>query len=85
MQLHKHSPDQQALLQELFSNVCQQLCAFVFSDPAKDEILIRAHAALMGKRELLLQLLQDDYPDPAMEQPQQPQPESSDDSQQRTF
>ena len=40
---------------------------------------------VQARERYVYQLLQDDYPDPAMEQPQPPQPESSDDSQQQTF
>lgn len=64
MQLHKHSPQQQELLEQLLIAVTQDLLSFVFSDPVKDEANIRAHAALSGKRELLLQLCADNYPEP---------------------
>ena len=64
---------------QMLSQVINELCTFVFSDPAKDQQLIRAHAALMGKKELLQQLLTDNYPP---EEPEEaaPQPSASDDA-----
>ena len=64
MQLHNHSPQQQEALLSLQHDVAQKLLAIRFEDPTIDERMIRYHAALSGKFELLTQLLQDNYPAP---------------------
>ena len=73
MQIHFHSPQQQEVLKSLLSDVVQKLMAIRFEDPKVDEQMIRYHAALSGKYELLFQMLTDDYPAPEPE----PQPESN--------
>ena len=68
MQIHHHSPEQRQSLLQLYKQICEELLSFRFSDPAHDEQSIRAHACLFGKKELLEQLIEDDYPDPAPKQ-----------------
>jgi hypothetical protein len=64
MQIHNHSPQQQEILQSLLHDVIQKLLSIRFEDPAIDSRMIRYHAALTGKYELLVQLVHDNYPAP---------------------
>ena len=72
-QLHKHSPEQQALLQQLLVQFAGELVAFNFSNPEHDAQMIRAHAYKRGQYDIVQQLLADSYPDPS-EQVEDPKP-----------
>jgi hypothetical protein len=48
----------------LAQTVGQQLLNVKFDDPAVDERMIRYHASLSGKMEIIKQLIDDNYPDP---------------------
>lgn len=69
MQIHNHNPEQQQALSQLLNDVIQKLLGIRFGDPETDQRSMLHHAALTGKYELLLQLLQDDYPMPEPIQP----------------
>ena len=77
-QVHNHTPEQKQILAQMLTGVVSDLCNFVFNDPSKDQQMIRAHAALMGKKELLQQLLADHYPPPPEQEVQSLQPADSD-------
>lgn len=64
MQLHNHSQQQQQVLHQLLNDTIGKLLAVRFDDPAVDQRMLRYHAAMTGKYELLVQLLQDNYPAP---------------------
>jgi hypothetical protein len=64
MQIHNHNSEQQQALQQLLNDVIGKLLGVRFENPEHDDRMMRYHAALTGKYELLVQLLQDDYPAP---------------------
>lgn len=72
MQLHHHNSAQQEILQQLLNDVIGKLLAVRFATPDEDSRMIRYHAAMTGKYELLVQLLQDDYPAPEPITPETP-------------
>ncbi len=49
--------EQVSALEELHQSLVQQLVLFKFNDPNNDQLLIRQHAAISGKEELVRQLL----------------------------
>ena len=54
------SPDQRLLLEQLLADYRAVLADFMFIDPTHDQKLIRQHAALHGKTEMLREILDHD-------------------------
>ena len=61
MQLHNNSPEQRAVLTDMLNEVIQRLLALNFTDTKTDQEMIRHHAYLRGKYDLLVGQLQDNY------------------------
>lgn len=61
MKLFHHNHEQTQALLGLLRDVAQKLVGITFNNPAEDHAMIRYHASLKGKMELLQELLQDDF------------------------
>lgn len=64
MQVHNHSPEQQEVLKRLIEQKGQQLLGMRFNEPKDDDLMIRQHAYIKGQFDLLVDLMNDNYPDP---------------------
>lgn len=64
MQVHHHSPEQQAVLADFITQTANELIAIEFADPANDAANIRRHAHLSGRLAVYKEMYDDNYEDP---------------------